>query len=79
MLVPPPSPAFTLSPDIEELTPGQEHLLEETLASLSGRVGGVIVTAARQTSTHEVLELETALGPLMVLERIAPVALPDSH
>ena len=77
MLAPTPLPVFTLSPDIGELTPGQERLLETTLASFAGRVCGVVVTAARMTDTHDVLELETAYGPVMVVERSAPVALPD--
>jgi hypothetical protein len=77
MLAPTPLPVFTLSPDIDELTPGQERLLETTLESLAGRVCGVLVAAARMTDTHEVLELETAYGPVMVVERTAPVGLPD--
>ncbi|MEW6581149.1 MAG: hypothetical protein AB1416_00095 [Actinomycetota bacterium] len=77
MLVPPPLPAVTLAPDIEGLTPGQDALLQSTLASLSGRVGGVIVTAAWQSLTHEVLELDSTLGPMMVMERTVPVPLPE--
>ena len=71
MLVPPPLPAYTHAPDVEDLTPAQRRALECCLRSLSGRVPGVMVTSARRTTTHEVLELETALGRVIVLERLA--------
>jgi len=70
VLVPPPLPAYTLAPDVGELTPAQRRALECCLRSLSGRVPGVMVTGAGRTTTHEVLELDTALGRVIVLERL---------
>lgn len=75
MLIPPPIPAYTLSPDIGPLSADQERALERCLASLCGRVAGVLVTAIRTTDLHQVVELATAAGPLLVLERGAEAAL----
>lgn len=69
MLIPIPLPVFTLAPDVEELTASQARLLNDCLATLDGRIQGVMVIAAKSTSTHEVLELITANGPLTIMER----------
>jgi hypothetical protein len=75
MLIPVPLPAYTLAPDIGPLTPEQESVLHRCLVSLTGRLPGVIVTGVRTTEDHQVLEMATAEGPLLVLERAtAPVA-----
>ena len=57
MIVPPPAPSYTLAPD---------------LAGLTGRISGVVVTAAVTTDTHLVIELMTPAGTLLVLERNPP-------
>lgn len=69
MLIPIPLPVFTLAPDVEELTTTQTRMLNDCLATLDGRIAGVMVIAAKSTSTHEVLELITTNGPLTVMER----------
>ncbi|WP_217912791.1 hypothetical protein [Miltoncostaea marina] len=74
MLVPPPPPTYTLAPDVRPLGPGEQAALENTLRALTGRVTGVIVTAAGTTLSHHVLELSTPAGSLLVLERVATPA-----
>ena len=69
MLIPIPLPAFTLAPGIEQLSRRQARMLDDCLTTLSGRVPGVMVMAAKSTPTHEVLELETTGGPLILMER----------
>ena len=77
MLIPPPGPAYTLAPGIGPLGPDQEGALLRCLAALSGRVAGVLVTSVRTTGGHHVVEMATAVGPLLVLERAPdPVASP---
>lgn len=69
MLAPIPLPAFTLAPGIETLSGAQARMLDACLAALPGDIPGVMVCAARTTSTHEVLELATTKGPLLLMER----------
>lgn len=71
MLVPAPLPAYTLAPGIGPLDAGQQIALEACLAALTGRVTGVVVTAAGTTLTHHVIELMTPAGAMLVLERVA--------
>ena len=70
MLVPPPLPSYTLSPDVEPLRTGQQQALEAALGGLMGRVHGVVVTAVGTTLSHHVIELMTSAGTLLVLERV---------
>lgn len=70
MLVPAPRPAYTLAPGVGPLDPGQQEALEACLAALTGRVSGVVVTAAGTTLSHHVIELMTPAGALLVLERV---------
>jgi hypothetical protein len=44
--------------------------LEAALGGLTGRVHGVVVTAAGTTLSHHVIELMTSAGTLLVLERV---------
>jgi hypothetical protein len=71
LLVPPPHPSYTLAPGLPPLGPGQQAALQACLAALTGRVGGVLVTAAGTNATHHVIELMTASGTLLVLERVS--------
>ncbi|MGD9573365.1 MAG: hypothetical protein AB7V62_15910 [Thermoleophilia bacterium] len=71
MLVPAPLPAYTLAPGVGPLDAGQQVALDGCLAALTGRVTGVVVTAAGTTITHHVIELMTPAGTLLVLERVA--------
>jgi hypothetical protein len=71
VLIPPPLPAYTLAPDMAPLRPGQQSALENCLQALTGRLTGVVVTAAGTTLSHHVIELLTPAGTLLVLERIA--------
>jgi hypothetical protein len=71
VLVPPPLPAYTLAPDLPELQPGEQRALEACLDALTGRLSGVVVTAAGTTLSHHVIELATPAGTLLVMERVA--------
>lgn len=70
MLVPAPPPTYTLCPALAPLEPGQQAMLEACLDALTGRLSGVVVTAAGTTSSHHVIELATNAGPLLVTERV---------
>lgn len=69
MLIPIPLPAFTLAPGVEDLSRRQTRMLNDCLTTLSGRVPGVMVLAVKSTPTHEMLELATTDGPLILMER----------
>lgn len=71
MLVPSPLPAYTLSPDVPRLTAGQQAALEACLSGLTGKLTGVVVTAAGTTLSHHMVELATPAGSLLILERVA--------
>ncbi len=71
MIVPPPAPSYTLAPDLDPLCPRQQAALDACLCALTGRLGGVVVTSAAMSETHLVIELMTAAGTLLMLERIA--------
>lgn len=71
LIVPPPSPAYTLAPDLGPLDPDQQAVLDACLSALTGRVNGVVVTAAGTSGTHHVIELLTPAGSLLVLERVS--------
>jgi hypothetical protein len=55
---------------MEPLRPGQQEALDACLSALTGRLAGVVVTAAGTTLSHHVIELMTPAGALLVLERI---------
>lgn len=74
MLVPSPPPSYTLAPDVGALEPGEQAALDACLAALTGRLTGVVVTAAGTTLSHHVIELSTPAGSLLVLERVAAPA-----
>jgi hypothetical protein len=70
VLVPAPPPTYTLSPHLTTLTPAQQAVLDACLDALTGRLSGVVVTAAGTTATHHVIQLATHAGPLLVTERV---------
>ena len=70
MLIPAPPPTYTLSPHLTTLTPGQQAVLDACLEALTGRLSGVVVTAAGTTVTHHVIQLATHAGPMLVTERV---------
>jgi hypothetical protein len=70
VLVPAPLPPNTHAPRLRPLGPGQQRALETCLSALTGRLQGVVVTAAGTTLSHHVLELMTPAGTMMVLERV---------
>ena len=70
MLVPAPPPAYTLAPGVGPLDEGQQIALDACLAALTGRLSAVVVTAAGTTISHHVIELMTAAGSMLVLERV---------
>jgi hypothetical protein len=67
-----PEPIYTLSPEIDELDPEQHRALDAVTGYLAGRVGGAIVVRVVTTEEHHVFELETSLGPVLILERNQP-------
>ncbi len=70
MIVPAPPPTYTLSPHLPPLEPGQQAVLDACLDALTGRLTGVVVTAAGTTPTHHVIWLATHAGSLLVTERV---------
>jgi len=70
LLVPSPPPAYTLAPGLGPLDQGQQAALDACLSGLTGRLTGVVVTAAGTTLGHHVIELATPAGTLLVLERV---------
>lgn len=72
MLVPSPPPTYTLAPGLGPLDAGQQAALDACLSALTGRITGVVVTAAGTTLSHHVIEIATPAGTLLVLERIRP-------
>ena len=72
MIVPPPQPVYTLAPDMDEIEGDQRALLDRCLSSLTGLADGLIVTRIGRTHDHHVVEIETAHGPLLLLERRSP-------
>lgn len=74
MLVPAPPPSYTLAPGMRPLRPGQQAALDACLSALTGRISGVVVTAAGTTLGHHVIELATSAGTMLVLERVGPRA-----
>lgn len=71
MLIPAPPPAYTLAPGVGPLDRGQQRALDACLAALTGRHGAVVVTGVGTTLSHHVIELVTATGSMLVLERVA--------
>jgi hypothetical protein len=71
LLVPSPPPTYTLAPGLGPLDRGQQAALDACLSALTGRLTGVVVTAAGTTLSHHVIELATPAGTLLVLERVA--------
>ncbi len=72
MLVPPPTPLYTLAPSINDLEQATHDLVERCVASLTGHFSSVFVTGVRTTARHHVVELATATGNLRLMEIIEP-------
>lgn len=70
MLVPPPSPLYTFAPSIDDLEASARALVERCVASLTGDLGSVIVTAVRVTARHRIVELITTNGQVSVMELV---------
>jgi len=70
VLVPVPPPTYTLAPGLRPLTPGQQAALDACLASLTGRLSGVLVVSAATSSSHHLIELITPGGTMLAMERI---------
>ncbi len=75
VLIPPPPPMFTLSPALMELPAEELAGVERCVASLSGKLAGVIVTDVRIRGRHRVVVLETSLGPMVISERLEPASI----
>lgn len=72
MIIPTPLPAFTLSPTLEDLDDTTLAAIERCVHSLSGYVETALVTSLGWTDRHVVIELETSIGPMLMLELVAP-------
>lgn len=68
MIVPPPPPAYTLSPTLEDLDEDTIAVIERCVAALTGQVGAVVVVGVGATEQHVVIELATTAGPVLLLE-----------
>jgi hypothetical protein len=64
-----PEPSYSLAPEVQALDPDQRRALDAVTGYLSQRVDGAIVVRVVTTGDHHVFELETSLGPVLVLER----------
>jgi hypothetical protein len=80
VIVPPPAPAITLSPELEDVDPETYEVIARCVSALTGQVAGVIVTGIGCTDHHVVVEVSTALGGILLMELMddRPLALPDS-
>lgn len=72
MIVPSPLPVFTLCPTLENIDSETLAAIERCVRSLSGYVETALVTSLGWTDRHVVIELETPLGPMLMLELFAP-------
>lgn len=68
MIIPTPIPVFTLSPALDDIDRDTLGAIERCVASLAGYVDTVLVTSLGWTERHVVIELETPLGPMLMLE-----------
>ncbi len=68
MIIPTPVPVYTLSPALDDIDRDTLTAIERCVASLSGYVDHVLVTSLGWTERHVVIELETPLGPMLMLE-----------
>ena len=68
MIVPPPPPAYTLSPALEDIDDDTIAVIERCVAALTGQVGAVVVIGVGATEQHVVIELATAVGPVFLME-----------
>jgi hypothetical protein len=76
MLVPPPPPPYTLSPDLDDMTPEDLLAVERALSTLTGHFDGVVVVAIAQAAGVRVIELATEDGQVMLLDS-SEALLPD--
>lgn len=68
MIVPTPIPVYTLSPLLEDMDLQTLVAVERCIASLTGHVGAVLVTGVGWTERHIVIELESMMGPMVLME-----------
>lgn len=78
MIIPTPLPVYTLSPLLEDLDQDSLTVVERCVASLTGHVAAVLVTSVSWTDRHVVVELESTMGPMLLLEQ-APDPFQDSR
>ncbi|MFN8111445.1 MAG: hypothetical protein U0Y82_16630 [Thermoleophilia bacterium] len=68
MLVPPPPPAYTLSPALDDLDQDTLAVIERCLAALTGQVGGVLVVGVGATDRHVIVDVTTPNGSVLLME-----------
>ncbi len=61
MIVPPPPPAYTLSPALEDIDDDTIAVIERCVAALTGQVGAVVVIGVGATEA-------TSVGPVFLME-----------
>lgn len=68
VIIPTPVPVYTLCPTLEDVDRDTMLAIERCVASLAGYVDSALVTSLGWTDRHVVIELETPLGPMLMLE-----------
>lgn len=68
MLVPPPLPAYTLSPALDDLDEDTLAVIERCLRALTGQVGGVVIVGVGATDKHVIIDLATTGGSVLLME-----------
>jgi hypothetical protein len=69
VLIPPPVPVITLSPALSELPDTELESVERCVASLAGKIAGVLVTDVHVRGRHRIVKLETTIGSMVISER----------
>jgi hypothetical protein len=68
LIIPPPPPAYTLSPALDDLDEDSLAVIERCVAALTGQVGAVVVVGVGATDQHVVIEVATAVGTVLLME-----------
>lgn len=68
VLVPPPPPAYTLSPALDDVDPDTLAVIERCISALTGQVGGVVIVGVGATDRHVIIDLATTGGSVLLME-----------
>ena len=67
MLIPAPSPVYTLAPGLR-LDPEETASLDRALGVVTGQLGGVVVVDVRRVGETRVVEMHSTAGQLLIIE-----------